>query len=184
MLATEMLQAAMAGEDVLAALLARTAAGDEKAFRALYERSAGRLFAIVLRIARDHATAEGVLEQTYARIFERACAFDPAHDALAWMIAIARAQAIEAVRARPRELSLQAQDLRMLDDPLASPAARRCFAEIAEPARRAVLLAYREGLTYEELAAVFGVPAGMAREWVCKALTQMRQCLDVADEQA
>jgi DNA-directed RNA polymerase specialized sigma24 family protein len=41
-----------------------------------------------------------------------------------------------------------------------------------------VLLAYREGLTYEELAAVFGVPAGTAREWVCGALAQMRQCLD------
>ena len=85
---------AMAGEvDVLAGLLARAAAGDQAAFASLYQRSAGRLFAIVLRIVRDHATAETLLQQAYTAIFERARAFDPAHgSALAFMIAIARAQ--------------------------------------------------------------------------------------------
>lgn len=172
MLATEMVRTAMV-QDVLGGLLARTAAGDEAAFAALYERSAARLFAIILRIARDRALAETVLEKSYAHIFERARQFDPAHDALAFMIAIARLEAIAAARSRPRELSLGQAGL---DDPL-SLAARR-FAEVPEPARRAVLLAYREGLSYQELAAVFGVPAVTAREWVCGALARMRRCLD------
>ena len=46
-----------------------------------------------------------MLAQAYAGIWERARAFDPAHgSALAWMIAIARQLAIEAVRSRPRDL--------------------------------------------------------------------------------
>ena len=54
MLSTELPRAsAMAGDDVLAGLIARVAAGDEAALRLLYERSAGRLFAICLRIVRD-----------------------------------------------------------------------------------------------------------------------------------
>ena len=67
MLTTEQPRAlAMAGEvDALAGLLARAAAGDQAAFASLYQRSAGRLFAIVLRIVRDHATAETVLQQAY-----------------------------------------------------------------------------------------------------------------------
>jgi RNA polymerase sigma-70 factor (ECF subfamily) len=175
MLATEMVRTAMV-RDELGGLLVRTAAGDATAFATLYQRSAARLFAIILRIARDRALAETVLEVTYARIFERSGTFDPAHDAFAFMIAIARLEAIAAARSRPRELSLEPA---ALDDAL-SPAARHCFAEIPEPARRAVLLAYREGLTYEELAAVFGVPAVTAREWVCGALAHMRRCLDDA----
>ena len=104
MLATEMVRTAMI-QDVLGSLLVRTAAGDETAFAALYERSAARLFAIILRIARERALAETVLEMTYARIFERSGTFDPAHDAFAFMIAIARREAIAAVRAGPRELN-------------------------------------------------------------------------------
>jgi RNA polymerase sigma-70 factor (ECF subfamily) len=171
MLATHFRQAsAMAGEDLLAALLARTAAGDEKAFRALYDRSAPRLFAVILRIVRERGAAETVLQQAYARIFARACEFDPAHDALAWMVAMARLEAIAAARTGPRELSFApAGDF-------GNPPP--CFAQIAEPARRALLLAYREGLSYEELGAVFGVPTATARAWVCDALARMRQNLD------
>src|SRR5262249_10932155 len=106
MLATELPQkSAMAGDGVLTSLLTRTAAGDQAAFRALYERSAGRLFAVCLRIVRDRGLAETALERSYARIFERAREFDPAHcGAMAWMIAIARHQAIAAARSRPRDL--------------------------------------------------------------------------------
>src|SRR5687768_17085969 len=97
----------MAGDN-LAGVLGRTAAGDQAAFASLYARSAGRLFAIALRIVRDRATAEAVLQQAFTAIWERAREFDPADgDALAWMVAIVRACAIDAVRSRPRDLNLQ-----------------------------------------------------------------------------
>ena len=173
---------AMAGEaDVLAGLLGRTAAGDQAAFASLYQRSAGRLFAIVLRIVRDHATAETVLQQTYTAIWERARAFDPAHgSALAFMIAVARACAIDAVRARPRDLTISATGESALNGTDAALSRRRCLGEIEEPARRAVLLAYRDGLSYDELGAVLGMPAGSAKSLVSSALARMRQCLDDA----
>ena len=182
MLSTELPRAlAMAGEDVLAGLLARVAAGDEAALRSLYERSAGRLFAIILRIVRDRAAAETVLAQAYAGIWERARAFDPAHgSALAWMIAIARQLAIDAVRSRPRDLGV----LERCGESTISMTGSRFRAcavassEIEEPARRAVLLAYRDGLSYDELGAVLGVPADTAKTWVGRALARMRQCLD------
>ena len=168
----------MAGEDVLADLLARVAAGEQAALRALYDRSAGRLFAIVLRIVRDQTTAESVLAQTYATIWDRARGFDPAHgNALGFMIALARQHAIETVRARPHDLAI-ADSLR--DDRGARAGLRRCLAELEEPARRAVLLAYRDGLSYGELAAVLGVSAETARALVSRALARMRHSLDDA----
>jgi RNA polymerase sigma-70 factor (ECF subfamily) len=134
-----------------------------------------------LRIVRDHATAETVLQQAYTAIFERARAFDPAHgSALAFMIAIARSHAIDAVRAKPRDLTISAGEnaLDGMDATLSS--VRRCLGEIEEPARRAVLLAYRDGLSYEELGAVLGMPADTAKSLVGSALARMRHCLDDA----
>jgi RNA polymerase sigma-70 factor (ECF subfamily) len=185
MLSTELPRAsAMAGEDVLAGLIARVAAGDETALRALYERSAARLFAIALRIVRDPAAAETVLAQTYAGIWERARGFDPAHgSALAWMIALARQQAIEAARSRPRDLgALGDAAIGNLEGRIAFSRLRCCLSEIDEPARRAVLLAYRDGLSYAELGAVLGVPADTAKDWVGRALARLRQSLDDDDE--
>jgi len=174
----------MTGEDVLAGLLARVAAGNEVALRSLYERSSGRLFAIILRIVRDPAAAETVLAQAYAGIWERARTFDPAHgSALAWMIAVARQQAIEAVRSRPRDLGILGDAaLGNLDSRLGLSGLHRCLEDIEEPARRAVLLAYRDGLSYAELAAVLGVPADTARTWVGRALARLRQSLDDDNE--
>ena len=185
MLSTELPRAsAMAGDDVLAGLIARVAARDEAALRSLYERSAGRLFAICLRIVREPAAAETVLAQAYAAIWERARGFDPAHgSALAWMIAIARQQAIEAVRSRPRDLGvLNSNEPGQLEDRIELAGLRRCLSEIEEPARRAVLLAYRDGLSYDELGAVLGVPADTAKTWVSRALLALRQSLDDDDE--
>ena len=184
MLSTELPRAsAMAGEDILAGLIARVAAGDEAALRLLYERSAGRLFAVCLRIVRDPAAAETVLAQIYAGIWERARAFDPAHGSgLAWMIALARQQAIETIRSRPRDLAVLGDAaIDDLEGRIEFSRLRHCLSEIEQPARRAVLLAYRDGLSYEELGAVLGVPADTARTWVGRALARLRQSLDDDD---
>src|ERR1700752_4152046 len=85
-------------------LLARTASGDRTAFRALYERTSGRMFAICLRIARNPTLAEAFLQEAYTRIWERARQFDPARgSAMAWMITVARNHAIDVIRQRRRE---------------------------------------------------------------------------------
>ena len=92
------------GDAVLDELLKRTAAGDQAAFGALYERSAPRLFAVCLRIARHRRLAEELLRETYVRIWDKACEFDPAKGrALAWMMTIARTHAIDVIRIKIRE---------------------------------------------------------------------------------
>jgi RNA polymerase sigma-70 factor (ECF subfamily) len=178
MLTTDVSRAVPMAGDILAGLLGRVATGDHAAFAALYERSAGRLFAIALRIVRDRAMAEIVLQRAYMIVWERASAFDPAHgSAIAFMIAVTRACAIDAVRSRPRDLNLAAADTVFAG---AEGRLQRCLAELEEPARRAVLLAYREGLNYDELGAALGMPAEAARGLVTGALARMRQRLDDA----
>ena len=55
---------------------------------------------------------------------------------------------------------------------------RRCLGMLEATERRALLLAYRDGLSYAELGAVLGVSAEAAKACMGRALVRMRQCLD------
>jgi len=62
----------------LGQLLARAGLGDRAAFARLYERTSGHLFAVVLRIQRDRAQAEDLLQEVYVSVWKSAASFDAA----------------------------------------------------------------------------------------------------------
>ena len=83
----------------LAALLSRCGLGDRGAFAALYERTSGHLFAVVLRIQRDRAIAEDLLQEIYVSVWKAASGFDAAQSQpLTWLTSIARNRAIDSLR--------------------------------------------------------------------------------------
>lgn len=180
--ATERAAANAPAAETLEALMMRTAAGDESAFRALYDRTCGRLFAICLRIARDRTLAEDFLQEAYARVWERSRQFDPKRgNALAWMIALARNHAIDVIRVRGREVVTPDAPEFELPDPAAFagvdvqldlPVVWRSLAELDEGPRRAILHAYLDGLSYQEISASLGVPVGTAKTWVSRGIAK------------
>ncbi|MGZ8323372.1 MAG: sigma-70 family RNA polymerase sigma factor [Rhodoplanes sp.] len=175
-------------EESLDALLARTASGDQTAFRALYDRTSGRLFAICLRIARNRTLAEDFLQEAYARVWERSPQFDPQRgSALAWMIALTRNHAIDVIRTRGREvLSVDGTEFEVPDQPalapaearLDYPAITRALAELDEGPRRAIMHAYLDGMSYQEIGAALGIPIGTAKTWVSRGIAKLRRSLD------
>ncbi|MGZ8330167.1 MAG: sigma-70 family RNA polymerase sigma factor [Rhodoplanes sp.] len=175
-------------EESLDALLARTASGDQTAFRALYDRTSGRLFAICLRIARNRTLAEDFLQEAYARVWERSPQFDPQRgSALAWMIALTRNHAIDVIRTRGREvLSVDGTEFEVPDQPalapaearLDYPAIARALAELDEGPRRAIMHAYLDGMSYQEIGAALGIPIGTAKTWVSRGIAKLRRSLD------
>ncbi|MGZ8386951.1 MAG: sigma-70 family RNA polymerase sigma factor [Rhodoplanes sp.] len=175
-------------EESFDALLARTASGDQTAFRALYDRTSGRLFAICLRIARNRTLAEDFLQEAYARVWERSPQFDPQRgSALAWMIALTRNHAIDVIRTRGREvLSVDGTEFEVPDQPalapaearLDYPAIARALAELDAGPRRAIIHAYLDGMSYQEIGAALGIPIGTAKTWVSRGIAKLRRSLD------
>jgi RNA polymerase sigma-70 factor (ECF subfamily) len=171
---------------MLKGLLARVARGDQAAFRALYDATSPRLFAICLRIVRDRSGAEDVLQEAYVRVWERARQFDAARgSAMAWIIAIARNHAIDTIRSRGREvteeLDLQSPDPAAVGGIEATAdlgPLGRCLSHLERGPRQAIVLAFRDGLTHEELSDALGVPLGTVKTWVSRGLTRLRLCLD------
>ncbi|MGB6611236.1 MAG: sigma factor, partial [Acidobacteriaceae bacterium] len=71
------------------ALVERIMAGEEDALSALYDRYAGMLFAMLVRILKDTSAAEEVLQDLFLQLWRGASRFDSSRGSLpAWLLVI------------------------------------------------------------------------------------------------
>ena len=190
----------------LAQLLARSGLGDRQAFAQLYERSSGHLFAVVLRIQRDRALAEELLQEIYVGVWKAAASFDAARSQpLTWLTAIARNRAIDSLRragSQPQTQSRSGQDedepidegprddspgpLELLQRASDARELTRCMQGLSPPQRQSVALAFFDGLSHAEVAERLRQPLGTVKSWVRRALTSLKSCLEraVLDDRA
>jgi RNA polymerase sigma factor (sigma-70 family) len=186
----------------LAQLLARSGLGDRAAFSQLYERSSGHLFAVVLRIQRDRALAEDLLQEIYVSVWKAAASFDAARSQpLTWLTHIARHRAIDSLRraqTQPRTTSLGGGEeddspnphdtvasdepgpLDLLDQASDKRELTQCMEHLTPPQRQSVALAFFDGLSHAEVAAHLAEPLGTVKSWVRRALVTLKGCLDRA----
>jgi len=184
-----------AGEDE--ALIARLAAGDRSALGLLYDRYAGPVYALVLRIIADRQVAEDLLQEVFLRVWQRAGTYQPARGRpLTWVLGIAHNLAIDEVRRRQRRpQEMEERDDATVDNLLATmpseepgPAeqawARLRRAQIGAaleqlpPAQRAIIeLAYFEGYTQSQMAERLGEPLGTVKTRLRLGMHKLRELL-------
>ncbi len=174
----------------IAILIASCARGDRAALAELYRLSSPQLFGLALRMVRQRHLAEEVLQEAFLAVWRHAGGFDPARGAgFAWLAAIVRNQAIDLMRRRGRETPLDPEAAAALPDPAAGPlelaagseAARAlaaCLDELEDGPRRSILLAYYDGLTYEQAAARLATPVGTVKSWIRRSLLRLKGCLE------
>lgn len=90
----------MDGEEI--ALMARYCDGDADAFRRLYARLAPRLLGYLLRMVRDRATAEDLVQQTFLKVHRAREAYVRGADPVPWIFAIAHRTFLDDVRGKKR----------------------------------------------------------------------------------
>jgi len=184
--------------DPLEALLARVVQQDPQALRALYDATAGRLLAIAVRVLDDCAVAEDVLQEVYLALWQRSTAVpQPCRQPLAWLTTLVRHRAIDQRRRRRPEVPLQWQgadgeehEVDLADDNPGPPEqiqavqedARlaHCLDRIEPEPRQALLLAYYEGLTHQQVAERLMRPLGTVKAWVRRSLLGLQTCLSAA----
>jgi RNA polymerase sigma-70 factor (ECF subfamily) len=188
----------------LSQLLARAGMGDRAAFAALYDKSSSHLFAVVLRICRDRAQAEDILQEVYVNVWRAASGFDAAQSQpLTWLTSIARNRAIDSLRRAHTQPQFQStltssddEDSDVYDetaDDAPGPldllsrasdarALSDCLRELGAPQRQSVALAFFDGLSHAEVAEKMGQPLGTVKSWVRRALLSLKSCLERAVE--
>ena len=82
------------------ALIARIAAGDQTAMRTLFARHQTRLYRWLVRLVRDEALAEDLLNDVFIDVWRQAAAFEARSSVSTWLLAIARYKALSAKRRR------------------------------------------------------------------------------------
>ena len=188
-----------------AALVRAVVDGSESALAALYDRHGSAIFALVLRLSGDRATAEEVVQETFLVLWDRAERFDPGVASLAtWLRTIARNRTLDRFRAtarRPRLVSLEpaaegpgrpeALGVGELvavgsseEDPLELTVASEQRAAVAaavatmpDDERTVIIMAYQQDLTQVEIAERLGWPLGTVKTRTRRALRRLREAL-------
>jgi len=173
------------------------AEGDEQALSGLYDRFSGVVFSLAARILGDEDDAAEVTLDTFTQAWLRAADFDPGRSTVTtWLCVMARSRAIDRMRARRSQRDRVARATqRTGGEPvgMASRAAdandalentqrrrhiQRAMTALPEPQRRAIELAYFDGLSQSQIASRLGVPLGTIKTRIRSGMRTLKDLLE------
>ena len=166
-----------------ARLATAAAAGSADAFRAIVERHQESVYRLVLRMVRDPGLAEDIAQETFLKAYRALPGYDPRWKLSSWLLKIAHNATIDHLRRQrldttPLDLGPESEGGspidRLADDSVVDAEQRLRGRALArdlqtalaslEPAyRELLLLRFQEGLAYQEIADVTGLPLGTVK---------------------
>ena len=177
-------------DEELVRLLVRGEAG---ALEILSERHARPAYALALRVLRDPGWAEEVVQDVFLRLWKKPELYDAARgDLRRWLLSVTRNAAVDGLRGRrgtARARDGGPESLEWAHDPaedtaerawrsLQADTIRTALGELPPPQRRAVELAYFEGLSQTEIAERTGEPLGTVKTRIRLGLGKLRRSLE------
>jgi RNA polymerase sigma-70 factor (ECF subfamily) len=171
-------------------LVRRAAAGDERAWRAIYDQTCQPLFNLLCWQLGDREAARDALQEAYLTAYKQLGSFRGEGSLLAWLRAIAIRKGLDWKRHLWRRLRLRDRLLSEPDtrDPRTEPAGDVAFevertalwrsVESLSPQQRAALLLHEmEELPLTEVAAALGCAEPTARVHLHRARERMKRML-------
>lgn len=164
------------------ALSDRLARGDRQALATLYSLHGSVVFAVILRLVKDRAEAEELVQETFLEAWRRAAQYQPERaNIAAWLVTIARSRTIDRLRAKgtvDRTLDVERRDVTeparspddLVDAARVKSAVRERVAKLPPEQRTLLELAWDEGLSQSEIAARTGLPLGTVKTRTRSAL--------------
>jgi len=169
-----------------AQLLDRVRRGDDQAMATLYDRYSKVVYSVALRVLRDPASAEDVLQDVFLGVWRKPERFVSARGSLGgWLAVVARNRAIDTLRRkRPSEQVEEvflASPFNLADEAERNTLMQRARAIILHlplDQRKTLEMAYFDGLTHTEIAEITGDPLGTVKTRIRTALLTLRKELE------
>lgn len=173
-------------------IVERIANGDRDALTDLYARYESTLSRYLYQVTTDRGLAEEVLQDTLVAVWKGAAHFEGRSTVQTWLIGIARRQAHNCLRRRSLPWA-DASELEIVPAPGPDPEdLALANAEKAELAillkrlapvhREALVLTFIDGLSYQEIATVLGIPQGTVKSRLSNAKRALRALLQASEE--
>lgn len=160
---------------------------DQGAMAGIFDRYAGLVYSIALRVLNDSASAEDVMQEIFFEVWEHPQSFVPGRGSLAgWLSVVSRNRAIDVLRrSKPSDpvdevvlpsqtnLSVEAERRIMMDK------VRMNLGRLSLDQRNSLELAFFEGLSHSEIAAQTGTPLGTVKTRIRSALLSLREAVQI-----
>lgn len=176
----------------------RVAAGDVRAFTPLVERVLPRLLAYFRRLGADASLAEDCAQEVLLRVYRHRARYEAKARFVTYLFHVAKNHWIDIYRHRKAGPTTLSADVEFGDDggslagelraPAESPgdpadraelrqALDRAIAALGDEHRQVFVLAQMEGLRYQEIGEILGVPVGTVKSRMHAAHRQIREAL-------
>ena len=166
--------------------MAAAAVGDESALAELYDRHAGAMLGVALRVLKVRQDAEDLVHDVFVEAWQKARDFDSGRGSVrSWLLVRVRSRGVDRLRtlqaARRRGLvadaegAVEAAPVAAVWDSPDRERARKALDALPEPQRVLVELAYFEGLTCSEMAAHCAIPIGTVKSRLSAAMSKLRE---------
>ena len=171
-------------DEAIVALVGRS---DETALAELYDRYGSVAFGLARRILRDDTLAEDAVQEAFLTIWRTATRFVPERaKASTWLLTLVHRRAVDLVR---REDRRRGEQLDAATEPIAEAThdvawlrfererVQEALAQLPDPQREAIELAYYGGFTQSELAERLGQPLGTIKSRMFSGLARLHELL-------
>jgi RNA polymerase sigma-70 factor (ECF subfamily) len=174
-----------------ATLLSSLLQKDVSAFEQLYDRHSRLVYGLVLRILQQASTSEEVVQDVFLQLWRNADQYDSSRGPFVpWLCTMARNRALDHLRLKserqrrredlPDELpsAVVAPDYeKVIDEKRRAERVRSLMASLNPQQKKAIELAYFEGLSHSEIAATLKEPLGTVKSWIRNGLLRLKEGL-------
>jgi RNA polymerase sigma-70 factor (ECF subfamily) len=175
-------------------IAARLVAGDEAALRSAYHAHSRAVFGLAMRVLGNDALAEEVTQDVFVRLWEQPDRFDAERGTMrSFLLANTHSRAVERVRVedsirRRQQFAQREPVVPANDDPArhlvvrdVQDAVRRALEELPLNQRRAIEMAYYDGMSYRDVADALAEPEGTVKYRIRTGMQKMRAALQAVE---
>ena len=183
------------------ALMDAVASRDEGALSALYDRHASAVMGVCIRILKERSEAEEVTGDVFIEVWDRAERYDATRGhPVAYLLNLARSRAIDRLRTKTRRErivvdpgfgetpgggSRRSAEAVAAGNPFADARTEqmrshieRAMGVLHAEQKRAIALAYFDGMSHAEIASALNEPLGTVKTRIRQGLLRLRESLD------
>jgi RNA polymerase sigma-70 factor (ECF subfamily) len=164
-------------------LIERLRRGDARAFEELYRRHSSRVFSLTLRMVRNRADAEDLLQEIFLQAYDRLSSFEGRSAFGTWLHRLAVNRCLDHLRSRARKEESKNEPLNATTIVGRRPRGtralelERAIAQLSPTSRAAFLLYDVQGYGHKEVGEMLGVAVGTSKSLVHRARMKLRDLL-------